>query len=169
MGWYGIFNNGLMTRKENIERALSVNVLKSAMVGTTYYAACKDSRDGTVFGLVCLSRLEDGELMLKDMTENVGPCESNCPKSILDLLTPTDNEYALKWRERCRVNAGNKGLVSKFLKNIDYGKPFKVESIWGTVYEVAKQRPNYRFKGDWLKCLDDNTYLMKSKVKRIVA
>ena len=34
----------------------------------------------------------------------MGPCETDCPASILDLLTPTDKEYALDWRARCRAN-----------------------------------------------------------------
>lgn len=34
----------------------------------------------------------------KDMDETMGPYMFNCPKTILDLLTPTDNEYANKWR-----------------------------------------------------------------------
>lgn len=38
----------------------------------------------------------------KDMDETMHPYVYNCPKRILDLLTPTDNEHALKWREECR-------------------------------------------------------------------
>jgi hypothetical protein len=33
----------------------------------------------------------------------LGPCESECPARILDLLTATDNTYALAWRSRCRA------------------------------------------------------------------
>lgn len=39
------------------------------------------------------------------MTEGMGPCEADCPEAILDLLTPTDRPYAVKWRARCRENA----------------------------------------------------------------
>ncbi len=38
----------------------------------------------------------------KDMTEHMGPYITRCPKSILELLTPTDNEYANQWRQSCR-------------------------------------------------------------------
>ena len=38
------------------------------------------------------------------LDESMGPCEDNCPAHILDLLTPTDKEYALDWRRRCRAN-----------------------------------------------------------------
>ena len=37
------------------------------------------------------------------LTEHMGPCEAECPAVILDLLTPTDTEYAITWRERCRA------------------------------------------------------------------
>lgn len=38
----------------------------------------------------------------KDMDETCGPCEAECPERILDLLTPTENQYANDWRARCR-------------------------------------------------------------------
>src|SRR3546814_10831371 len=38
------------------------------------------------------------------MSENMGPCEADCPAAILELLSPTDHEYALDWRARCRAN-----------------------------------------------------------------
>ena len=31
--------------------------------------------------------------------------ETNCPEWFLRLLTPTDEEHALKWRAACRANA----------------------------------------------------------------
>lgn len=40
----------------------------------------------------------------KDMTEHDGPYYHECPERILKLLTPTDNEYALKWRAACRAH-----------------------------------------------------------------
>lgn len=40
----------------------------------------------------------------KDMDETMGPCESECPERILQLLTPTTHENALAWRQRCWDN-----------------------------------------------------------------
>ncbi len=37
------------------------------------------------------------------LTETMGPYNYGCPARILDLLSPTDNEYALAWREKCRA------------------------------------------------------------------
>ncbi len=87
-------------------------IIASATVGSTWYAAVKHTlTNGTfrTFALVCLTskgsrRPHDG-FGYKDMTENMGPCECSCPMRILDLLTPTDAEYANDWRQRCRDRA----------------------------------------------------------------
>lgn len=88
-------------------------VLASTLVGRrTYYAAVEwitaGSGEREVWGLVCLVRYNprDREGLVfgyKDMSESMGPCESECPARILDLLTATDNTYALAWRARCRA------------------------------------------------------------------
>jgi len=41
----------------------------------------------------------------KEIEESMGPYQCNCPEDILDLLSETESEYALKWREQCRENA----------------------------------------------------------------
>src|SRR3546814_8342346 len=38
----------------------------------------------------------------------MGPCEADCPAAILDLLSPTEHEYALEWRARCRANLAHR-------------------------------------------------------------
>ncbi len=72
-------------------------VLASSLVGRrTYYAAVEwitaGSGEREVWGLVCLVRYNprDREGLVfgyKDMSESMGPCESECPARILDLLT----------------------------------------------------------------------------------
>ena len=93
-------------------------VLASSVVGRrTYYAAVEWISAGTkareVWGLVCLVRHNpsDREGLVfgyKDMSESMGPCESDCPARILDLLTATENTYALAWRERCRARLSDR-------------------------------------------------------------
>jgi hypothetical protein len=41
-----------------------------------------------------------------------GPCETDCPAAILDLLTETDSEWAKQWRERCRKRLQRKAPVA---------------------------------------------------------
>ena len=85
-------------------------VLRSALVSMrTYYAAVEVLRldkPREVFAVVCLvkynPRDREGYIFgYKDMDETMGPYESECPVAVLDLLTPTDNQYALEWRARC--------------------------------------------------------------------
>jgi hypothetical protein len=78
----------------------------------TYYAAAQVIVDGIgrdVFAIVCKvmwsPNSKTGEHFgYKDMDESMGPCEDNCPRQILDLLTPTTREHALDWRRRCDAN-----------------------------------------------------------------
>lgn len=82
-------------------------VLKSVMVGSTYYGAVKTTdKDGRseVWAAVFLTQTNCREYMnfgYKDMDETCGPVECQCPKGILKLLTETDSEYAKGWRKRC--------------------------------------------------------------------
>ena len=92
-------------------------VLRSSLVKMrTYYAAVellRPDREREVVVLVCLVRYNprdrEGYIFgYKDMDETMGPCEGECPTAILDLLTPTENKYALAWRERCRAAAARR-------------------------------------------------------------
>jgi len=82
-------------------------VLKSSMVGTVYYAAVKTmKRDGgsTVWAAVFPTATNSRDYFnfgYKAMDETCGPCECQCPKGILKLLTETDSDSARGWRERC--------------------------------------------------------------------
>ena len=58
-----------------------------------------------VFGVVFLTSTDSKDyynFSYKDMDESMGPCYYDCPKGILDLLTPTDSEWANNWRAKCR-------------------------------------------------------------------
>ena len=82
-----------------------------------YYAAVEqvvaatDKRE--VWGAVSLvdynPRDREGYIFgYKDMSETMGPCECDCPDAILDLVTPTDHQYADEWRARCRDNTAER-------------------------------------------------------------
>ena len=101
---------------------LTSKVLRSALVSMrVYYAAIEHIRheknERIVFAAVCLVRYNprdrEGYIFgYKDMDETVGPNESNCPETILDLLTPTEYPYAQAWRTRCRENATARRALS---------------------------------------------------------
>jgi hypothetical protein len=91
---------------------ITSTVLKSAMVGTTYYAAVRVEETGNpafVYGLIVLTdakrKASDNYTFgWKDMDETMGPYECKAPAAVLDLLTPTTNKNALRWRTDCRLN-----------------------------------------------------------------
>ena len=121
MGWTGRWYYGT-TRQERLSKMLEVynwedeqkkvEVIDSALVGTTAYAAIRVTEKATGKTRVCasvvLSRLDGHELMTQDIGEECGPCEKGCPRHILDKLTPTENEFANEWRRRCRERLENK-------------------------------------------------------------
>ncbi len=77
-------------------------ILKDAMVGGVYYAAMRSAKTGKVWALVVLTDFDNGEFGYKSMDETCGPCCYDCPISILKLLSPTTDKYALEWREKCK-------------------------------------------------------------------
>lgn len=98
--------------KFNWETDRAVNrCLDIALKLNACYAAIetvqKESGEREVWAAVYLIRYVrnsfDGmDFGYKDMSEHMGPVQADCPPRILDLLTATDDEYALEWRRSCR-------------------------------------------------------------------
>lgn len=183
MGWTGYWashynRDGSVNRKAECDSEMSgVNsegttfeVLKSRMVGSTYYAAVKRTEkngDARVLGVVCLTSTEraDGcNFFYKDMSEGMGPTESKCPLSILNLLSPTEDEYALAWRERCRKNAEQPSLWKLPIGTL-------IEFEWGgKTIRAEKRAPAYQFKTPWWDV--GGQYIKKNRIPqnfRVVA
>lgn len=78
--------------------------------GATYYLACRRTIevDGApqslTYALVVLSKKDkNGMHWTKEIDEGMGPNETACPITILNMLDPPTNEYAREWRDRCRA------------------------------------------------------------------
>ena len=126
MGWTSYHascykKNGNIDRKAEVEKSFNLDcceVVKGTMVGSTYYGAIRKLTEVAngetiklpedkqyVFGIVVLTSVNKDDyynFSYKDMSEDMGPYYFDCPEGILNLLTETDNEHALKWRESCR-------------------------------------------------------------------
>ncbi len=106
-GWsYSHADLSRISRKDAVRREIGPDflILKDRMIGTTYYGAIKSG--DTVFALIVLTRVENRDWFnfgTKFMDETCGPYSYDCPKSILDLLSPTDCETANEWRRICRA------------------------------------------------------------------
>lgn len=108
MGWLFYHRPKGESDRQHFQQKLNTDdeIIECATKNCVFYAAVRTKSTGEVWALVILIRRTRGELNFgyKDMTETMGPAVADAPASVLDRLTPTDNEYALEWRQRCRDN-----------------------------------------------------------------
>lgn len=161
-------------------------VLKSAMIGSVYYAAiaiCRKWEEGTehipenlvdisesereVFGVVFLTSVKNSDYFnfsYKDMDETCGPYEVKCPMSIIKLLTPTDNERANEWRRNCKEYAESKKSPNS-LQNLPIGTKIKYNDGIGEVI-LEKRAPAYQFKTPWWYNAEKDVYVSKKYIPK---
>lgn len=204
MGWTSYhathYKNGKVDRKAECDayfmeglNAGYYDVLKSSMVGSVYYAAVKPLKrynkaneivdipkeEQYVFAAVFLTSTDMKDywnFSYKNMDESYGPCSYDCPKGILDLLTPTESEYANAWRKQCYENIAKKKNPNGFNKlpvgtiikvvmpvNTNYfraGQEVKLEKRykWGSnrTEWLTKTPPMCRFTAGLMKILAEN-------------
>ena len=117
MGWTyyrpSFYKNGKVDRKAELDYNYGNRVVKSQMVGTTWFAAIKSPYSDEVWAAIYLTAVDKGDFGYKDMDETEHPFYYDCPESILKLLTPTDNENANIWREKCRKRNKDKKVLAK--------------------------------------------------------
>lgn len=175
------YKNGKVDRKaecdayfsEGLNRG-SVRILESSLVGSTYYAAIQEVtkyvgedadgkriyepvEDGEVWAVVFRTDVDNTQCYnfgYKYMDETMCPGAYSCPKKILKLLTPTDNEWANEWRNKCqRPKLAGIKIGDKIIAN-------------GEVL-LQKMPPAYQFKTPWFKILDgreETTYFKKKDI-----
>ena len=166
MGWTEYhashYKNGKVDRKAELDAMYNwedenrkVEVLKSSMVGSTYYAAVKSYNKTNgyerVCAAICLTSTNAKDyynFAYKDMDETCGPYKYDCPKGILDMLTPTDNEYALEWRKACRDNITQKKNPNGFNK-LPVGTIIKVVMPFDTNYFSKGQEVRLQKRTKW--------------------
>ena len=133
MGWTWYYatewKNGKIDRKRECEKQFEYanspyKVLKSSMVGATWYAAIQ--KDDIVFAAVFSTSTNGWDFGYKDMDETCGPYYYDCPLSILKLLTPTENNNANNWRELCKLNIEKKKKQVK-LSSLEVGTIIEAE------------------------------------------
>lgn len=164
MGWTGIFINKEVTPRKAIEDEIKrilrkeFELLKIVGKGSTYYCAIKDKTYNEVFGMVIPTSVSTKhcpyyqyELIYKTIAEQSHPYYYDCPKSILNLLSPTEDDEANKWRAKCR-------------KNMDFVKPSTlpvgttIKILSDKPYLLRKMPPNYQFKRNWWYVVNEHKY-----------
>lgn len=154
-------------------------VVKSAMHGSVYYGAIKAllRRDGVdengkdryvpipeaeqkVFAVVFLTSVDTKDyynFAYKDMGETMHPFYYDCPKSLLDVLSDTDDTDALAWRSKCREKLEKK-KDGNSLSNLPVGSVIRF-SRGSRKIEVIKHRAAYQFKRPFWYDAERNCYV----------
>ena len=173
----GYFEEGLNTGH--------YKVVKSAMHGSTYYGAVKplirytgrdendnptyeplpeEEQNKSVFAVVFLTSVDKKDYFnfsYKDMSETMGPFYYDCPKSVLDVLSPTDNEDALKWRAKCRERIEKK-KDSNSLSKLPVGSKirfYRGNGETGITMVLVKHPAAYQFKRPFWYWPDGHSYV----------
>ena len=136
MGWlcYDIYTSP----KQECDRILNYKgengiqeVLASYMKGNIYYAVVhqktekRDCNFAAVFLTYYSPKARNGyNFGYKDMDETMCPYYYDFPEKYFKLLTPTDNKYAIEWRQRVSENIEAK----KNLAKIKYGDKIQFKS-----------------------------------------
>lgn len=154
MGWLEYhaehYKNGKVDRKAEMDskynwedESRKVEVLKSSIVGSTYYAAVKSFNKTNgyecVTAAICLTSTNNKDyynFAYKGMDESCGPYKCDCPRSILDLLTPTENEYAKEWRKQCYENVKKRNSPNA-LSRLPVGSKIKFTLLYDTTHRKA--------------------------------
>lgn len=155
MGWTSYHVDGNIDKKAECRKNIGelYPVLKDTMRGNTYYAAVKNENPdsehyGDVFGLVIKTSVDNKEYFnfaYKMIEDNMGPCEAECPKAILDLLTPTDSKWANEWRDRCYKNLEHTKNRASF-NSLPIGTKVQLTDSSGRIHILVKEPPCFQFK-----------------------
>ena len=144
MGWTGHYTN--RPAEEVVREELSYNGYNTIVAnrGAKYWVL---ERDGERFAVVVLVNRRDGMVYTKVMTEDMGPYDHAFPLAFLDLLSPTDSEYALNWRERVRAYHAEKKGAPKLAKGdlVVFSTP--IEFHGGFSLDRMTFLGGYRFQG----------------------
>lgn len=108
MGAIGTYREKGLTDAEFLRRE-GYDCIAASRKGGVIYAAIRlpiKRDDGGYEVIAMVSRCSNdrnGYFTYRLDDETMGPYHYDCPAKILDLLTPTDNEYANEWRAKCRA------------------------------------------------------------------
>jgi hypothetical protein len=146
MGWTGYVND---TRK-------SVDIVREELIGSGTrhrviahsgkYWVIEDIETNERFATIALVEKRNGDTYVKIVEESMGPFEVKCPLRFLDLLSPTDNEYALEWRQAVRDYHAQKASqpALKIGDTIEFDNPLEFTN--GAKYQRLTYVGGYKFR-----------------------
>lgn len=114
--------------------------------GNIIYMAVENIKNNKIFAVVTRISFYNRELYWKEMRESCGPVYVECPQRILKKLSPTDNEYAKNWREKCwefhkkKAKKYMHGDIIKFPNKIEFTNGFS-----GDTFILVKEGRRFSF------------------------
>lgn len=163
MGWTeycaNCYKNGRVdVKRECDEKIIDTRyfeIVKSVLKGATWYGAVKEKKTGRVMGVVIKTSVKNNSyynFAYKIIEETAGPYDYDCPKSIIALLSETDNEWAIAWRKKC-LEKKRKNL----LNDLPIGTTIKWVDSNGKEHTYYKHKAAYQFKRPfWMNKYDWN-------------
>lgn len=132
-------------------RALDCKIVKLRTAYLAVERITPDTRE--VYAAVVLLSYPGGRFPFceKHIDEFMGPFEAECPKSILQRLTPNDNERSKEWRGRCWENIDNPN------------QPFSVYAEFGEVKKYQNLNAAVKYSRKLAKLVGDKVFL---RIKR---
>lgn len=168
MGWTGLYTNrptkDILAEELNFSNESgSARILEVATKGGVSYVAWERSYAAGsesmyagktfVIGVVVLHNRKNGEFTYKEMSEDMGPYESECPASVLNRLSPVTDfasgdcaNWATAWRERCRAALAKRAAAPGNGATIRFKEPIKFTN--GDTFDtftIHKQGRKVRF------------------------
>lgn len=162
MGWsfsYGWSNPSDVKRDllRDYEGNDRVDVLahKSTCYGRHWWVALKSKETGKSFIVLhLLARGSYGEWGYKDIDEQMGPVDVDCPVSLLDMTTEPTEGCAVAWRARVRGNAARKQTGFNVGDKCSiYGKTYEVVGKVKRSYLVAREGRTYKCGASKMKAI----------------
>lgn len=161
--------NGMIDRKAECDRQFhtTCEVVKSAMNGSTYWAAIRDLKDGRIWPVCILTRTsQDNSLYYNFWYKDIPAVDNDgCPNSVLNALPAYSGEdqYIEDWKARCRkINEHRNGPDS--IRKLPIGSVIEFSTAWDKApRQYTKMPPCYQFKTPfWLT--DGNKYISKKRI-----
>lgn len=161
--------NGSIDRKAECDKQFHTTheVVKSAMNGSTYWAAIRDLKDGRIWPVCILTRTtrnspEYYSFWYKDIPATDG---HGCPGLVLNALPvySGEDQSIEEWKAKCReINAHRNGPDS--LRNLPVGSIIEFRTVWDNEpRQHTKIPPMYQFKTPfWMS--DNNRYISKKSI-----
>lgn len=142
----------------------SCKVVYGTEKGSTVYCACKYTNkelgQEVVVATVVLTHIDNSStgynFGTKIIDETAGPAQSEAPKKLIAMLSPTENEYALAWRKRCLENAirsADRRRNGKYLRQLLEGSQIIVNDPAHTVVDIIDHngKRTYKVLNKWAR------------------